>query len=234
VRRWLIALSLAGCAAQPPAPVTSPTTAATASATPSVASGWIDTSTDKIPPPEMGKGLTLVPDHKGRPNKALHFDGQGSFFKVNMDINPSLLPEFTFHAWVRFTGDPAAKATMQVFSHDDGEYDRSAGLDGRGAGGYGWSCFAGDKQVLGTLPLKAKEWVMFTAVYDQPKKLVTLYINDKSVQAKEATLGPGLKGMLVGANPTYGENFVGDIEDIGLYGRCWTAEDVAKAYKEHK
>ena len=75
---------------------------------------------------------------------------------------------------------------------------------------------------------------MFTAVYDQPKKLVTLYINDKSVQAKEATLGPGLKGMLVGANPTYGENFVGDIEDIGLYGRCWTAEDVAKAYKEHK
>ena len=236
MHKWCFLLLLAGCSPQAPVqgPTSTPKAVATPTATAAPLSGWIDTSTDKIPPPDMGHGLTLVADHKGRPNKALHFDGQGSYFKVNMDINPSVLPEFTFHAWVRFTGDPADVTSRQIFSHDDGEYDRTVGIDPRGKGGFGWCAFVGDHEVLGTLPLKKDEWVMLTAVYNHPKKTAALYINEKVIEDKGCTLGTGLKTLTVGANPTFGENFIGDIEDIGLYGRSWTPEDVAKAYKEQK
>lgn len=231
---WLgLPLLLWGCSASPPPASPSPVpSAVVVSPTPRdpIVGGDPGLHTDRLPPADKSSGVTLTAGHKGEPNKALHFEGQGSHLDVDIDINPGLMPQLTITGWARWTGE--GEGTYQVFSHDNGDYDRSLGLDTRSPKGWGWSAFAGDQGVLGSFPVKKDEWVMFTAVYDQPNATTTLYINDQVLEAHDSHLGPGLEKLTLGANPTYGENFVGDIEGVRVLARAWTRAEVEAAYKD--
>ena len=50
-------------------------------------------------------------------------------------------------AWVKAKN----KSVSKVISNDNSEYDRAIGMDYRG-GGQGWSCSAGNNNVLGSSP----------------------------------------------------------------------------------
>jgi hypothetical protein len=171
------------------------------------------------------EGVTLTADHQGRPSSAFSFSGENTGLETTVDLNPESLPQCTLVTWAKFQGDPETQPTFQVVSHDDGEFDRSLGVDAR-AGQWGWSCFAGSKEVLGGLPVTPGQWTFLAVVYDQPAKKVTLYAGDQKAEATEAELGKSAAKAHVGRNPGFGEFFRGEVEPVLLFDRALTEEEI--------
>jgi len=151
-------------------------------------------------------GATLTTGYKGQ---AYYFDGN-DYIQNALNINPNVLPKLTMGAWVRAdNGSPV----RQVISHDDGNYDRSLGIDNRG-GGTGWSAFNG-AGVLGYSPVSVGEWVFVAVSYDQSTSSVMLYVNGTTFTSTSA-LGTGRTYTNIGRNPisTGSEYFIGAIDEV--------------------
>lgn len=174
----------------------------------------------------LPEGIEKVEDQSGRAGRAVRLQEDSAPITVPVDVDPEALPVLTMTVWARFDGDPDQAAYMRVLSHDDGEFDRSLGLDDRTEEGYGWSCFAGSSEVVGGVPAEPGQWVFLAAVYDQPQKKVTFRVNDQSITVDQAELGPGVRDLLaIGHSPSFHEPFVGDIANVRLYDRALTDEE---------
>lgn len=177
------------------------------------------------------EGVTLTSDRFGNQRSACHFSGDGSFLRVDRDINPEAMPELTITLWARQT-EELDSGRYQVISHDDSGFDRSMGLDHRGEQDFGWSAFAGSAEVIGGQEPTPGQWVMMTVTYDESTETATLYVDDRQVsQSNEATLGSGHDYIHIGANPDYGEHFPGDIDDIRIYDRALSDSEVRQLYE---
>ncbi|PKL75131.1 MAG: hypothetical protein CVV27_16955, partial [Candidatus Melainabacteria bacterium HGW-Melainabacteria-1] len=122
--------------------------------------------------------------------------------------------------WARYTG-PANSGIQQVLSHDNGSYDRSLGIDSRGGGGRSWSAFAGSAGVLGLQqPIVANKWVFLAVVYDQSAKTAKLYVDGVMKEKTNAESGKGHPYLYIGASPSYGEHFIGDIDEVRIYNQA--------------
>lgn len=136
------------------------------------------------------------------------------FIRLPIDVNASALPEVTFGAWV----NPASGGKGKVFSHDNGGFDRTLGIDSRG-GGLGWSAFTGSA-VLGSspAPFALNEWTFIAASYDGAT--VTLTVGDQQFTAVDNTdFNVGLTLLALGGNPSYNENFDGAIDNAFVFSR---------------
>lgn len=174
--------------------------------------------------PVTFKGIS--PHSQGRIGQAWNFDGKESYMKINLDINPSQYPQLTMSAWARYTG-PDSDGPFQVISHDDGGYDRSLGIDTRGNTGRSWSTFVGSAGVLGsTEKVEKNAWAFLTSVYDQKAKTVTLYVNGVRKRVENAELGGGHPYLYIGSNPSFGEHFTGDIDEVKIFGRALSPEEI--------
>ena len=175
------------------------------------------------------EGVTLTADHRGNQESAFRFAGDKGL-PVDFDLNSDVLPQCTLVTWARHTGDPSG--VKQVLSHDDGGYDRSFGLDDRG-GQWGWSCFAGSQGVLGGFPVKPGEWTFLAVVYDEPAQTTTFYAGEEKAEVRDARSGSGLESLNLGANPSYGEFFTGDIEPVMVFDRALTDEEIRALMDSH-
>jgi hypothetical protein len=168
-------------------------------------------------------GATFVSGIKG---KALNFDGV-DFVSAPVNINPDVMPQMTMAVWVKpDDGSPI----RQVISHDDVGYDRSLGIDRRG-GGTGWSAFCGSGSVLGYCPVEVGKWTFIAAVYDQDAGTVKLYVNG-AMYKKEGTLGAGQDRICIGANPSFREYFSGVIDEVKIYNRALSADELKSLYEQ--
>lgn len=152
--------------------------------------------------------------------QAIHLDGIDDFVQIPVNINPDVMPQMTMLAWV----NPDSDKEKAVISHDNGGFDRTIDMDGRG-GGYGWSAFSGSAGVLGYHPITVGEWVSLVAVYDQEADSVTLYVNDDVYEGK-GMLGAGTEHTLIGANPRFGNHFQGLIDEVMIIGIALTHEQI--------
>lgn len=167
----------------------------------------------------INMGATEIDGYKGR---ALYFDGK-AYVRVPLNINPITLPKLTITAWVK-----SEKMNGTVVCHDNGGFDRSMHIDNRG-GGWGWSAFAGNKGVLGFHPVRIGQWTFIAVVYDQPKNKISLFV-DGQVYETIGTLGNGLSYLYIGANPTYGANFQGTIDEVRFYKDALSLKQLKNAY----
>lgn len=174
---------------------------------------------------ELPAGVTRVADQKGRPGQAFAFSGQMSKIEVPWDINPEKSPRITITAWARFTGNPEEQGLYQVISHDNGDYDRSLGIDTR-AGSWGWSAFAGDAFVIGGVPVTPNEWTFLSASYDQTAKTAQMTAGGTVVPAKTSVLGKGHPHLWIGGNPSFAEHFIGEIAHVQIFDRILTPEEL--------
>jgi hypothetical protein len=169
-------------------------------------------------------GATFV---SGKSGQALHFDGKNTYVSAPVNINPDKMPQMTMTAWARCDRAPSSKET--VISHDPGGYRRTLCIDDRG-GGLGWSAFSGSGGVLGYTPVTVGEWVFLAAVYDQNAGKVWLYVNDKSYH-EDGTLSAGWDYINIGRNPSFGDYFSGDIDEVRIYNHALSASEIATLYK---
>lgn len=175
---------------------------------------------------ETSDSLERVQDHKGQPGLALRFDGQSQSLTLPVDINPGTMPQVTLAVWARYTGAVPAEGVNQVLSHDDGGFDRSLGIDHRGEN-VGWSAFAGSQAVLGGVPVRPEEWTFLAVTYDQPARVVQLYVDETKLSLGDAEMGEGFSELTVGANPGFGENFPGDLGHFQVFDRVLTDAEIA-------
>ena len=174
----------------------------------------------------MEEGLNAAPDRQGKADGALAFS-VGSKLRYKLPFYPER--DYSFTAWVCPEGLPSSGG--QIVSGwcrglDDPLRIMMNGdeVSARIEAGSGSCQSAGTKLVSGT-------WYHIAAVKDG--KTLTLYVNGQKTQSTAAPelIRSQCVEVGVGFNPLYtgGEHFVGRIDDVALYARALSAEDVAKA-----
>ncbi len=170
-------------------------------------------------------GAVLTADRFGKENSAYEFNGMDNYILIPVNINPEEMPELTLVAWANTS---ESSPIRQVISHDDGGFDRSLGIDDRG-GGQGWSAFCGSGEVLGFQQVTDGKWVFVAAVYNQIDSTIKLYVDD-AVYESRGFCGTGHDSTYIGMNPSYGEYFAGMIDDVIIYNRALSKEEIKKLY----
>lgn len=163
-------------------------------------------------------GATLIGGYYGQ---AYAFDGNGDYISVPVDINPGVMPQMTMGAWVKADSE---SSICQFISHDDGDYDRSLGIENPGAG-MEWSAFSGSSEVLGYHPVEPDKWTFVAVAYDQDMSSVMFYVDGYAYYGT-GTLGPGLNYLHIGSNPTSGGYFKGSIDDVFILDQAFTRAEL--------
>lgn len=137
-----------------------------------------------------------------------------SAVRVNLNINPAVVPKLTMGAWVKPT---VVTTNRHLLSHDNGGYDRDLDIDSRG-GGVGWSAFKGTG-VLGYVPAVANQWQFVAVVYDDVADTVMLYV-DGVVKTGAGSPGAGNTYMHIGNSTCCDQGIIGTIDGVFVLGEA--------------
>ncbi|MFN0125062.1 MAG: CotH kinase family protein [Verrucomicrobiales bacterium] len=170
------------------------------------------------------------------------YDFSGDRLIVPVDINPVAMPRMTWGAWVRT--DTLSSGLYKVLGHDNGNWDRTLGLDHRNPNGsFRYTSFVGDDPVNASgpvegtpAPLSTAAWTFIAASYDQVEKQATMYVDlDASTTAdalvavtEPAGFGTGWNTFAIGAiRPDINaEPWDGAIDNVFLYNEVLSSAAV--------
>jgi hypothetical protein len=165
--------------------------------------------------------------------KALTLDGSGhAIVAAPLNISPAALPQLTMGAWV----NARSVATPQygIISNDDGDYDRTLGIDTRPAKtGVVWSAFIGGG-VVGTVPVVTNKWYFIAVSFDQKStaSAYAFYVNNGS----KTTTVTGVDNfdadshtdaVSIGRNPSFDSSFNGEVANAFFYAGILTKQQIA-------
>jgi len=160
----------------------------------------------------------------GYQGQAYLFNGTSDYITVPLDINPGKYPKLTMGGWAKtVSGWPG----QQLLTHDNGDFDRSIGIDFRG-NGIGWSAFCGHTvQVLGAMPAISGQWTFVAATYDQAAQTVKFQVDDMVFTKTGVTLDAGRNQLLIGASPMFLSYFAGVIDNVFVFSDALTDQHLA-------
>jgi hypothetical protein len=159
----------------------------------------------------------------GYEGRAGSFNGSSDFLSVALDVNPSAMPSMTWGAWV---APVDTSPVRQVLSHDNLGYDRSIGIDGRGAPGTGYAAFNGNGvSRVGATPT-LDSWTFLAARYDESTQAMTFWVEDASVSLT-SNFGSGNTFFRIGSNPGFGEFFAGRIDNVFVFDEALSDAQIA-------
>ncbi len=163
--------------------------------------------------------------NSGYQGGAAHFDGS-SFLSVAIDVNPTVLPQMTWGAWVK--PDVLSASTVQtVLSSDNGGFDRTITIDYRGGGGASsFSAYTSSGVWASGVAPSTSQWEFVAAVYDASKVSLTFYANGQSFQIS-SSFGPSQTFFDIGNDPSFGQLFLGSIDNVFVYDQALTASQIA-------
>jgi hypothetical protein len=164
----------------------------------------------------------------GRNGSALQFNGTSNSVAVADANSLDLTNGMTIEAWVYPTVQPTGWRTI-VAKETAGAvvYYMHAGSDSSNRPATGGR-FGNAEQVLyGGTRLAANTWVHVAATYDGTAQ--RLFINGVQVATRNQTgaLGTSTGVLRIGGNSVYGEYFQGRIDDLRIYNRALTAQQIA-------
>lgn len=193
------------------------------------------------------KGAALAADRHGESNQAYSFDGDDDFIEVAdsnyLDLGDDSDKAITISVWIngplRQNGCILRKATGEASSRDDYSVRTSSNM-----GGYIWgtgpSQEAGgnNKEVYSIIPWpesSSQKWNFLVAVYNAKKDEKCFYVNGELLsRSKSGKKSPQNNGPLrIGSE--WGRGFWnGSIDDIRIYNRALTEEQVKALYEWEK
>lgn len=168
----------------------------------------------------------------GENRGAFRFAGKKNHILIPVDINPVVMPEMTFTAWIK-TGfyPPKKQSLMTVFSQEDGGFDRALKIR-YNSDAQQMELFAYDgKGETPSLTLDRGAWTFVAVVYDQNKKTVTFYVNEKKRSAP-AEIIHGSDFFLIGACPGKKEYFRGSIDEVMLFDRALSEAEINTLFRQ--
>lgn len=169
--------------------------------------------------------ITFEKDRDGHDNSAIRFSGQQSFIRIDKNIDPSAMPELSITFWAK---PDVVNQSMTLVSNDNGDFDRSVAIDARAGGGWKWSVYCG--RPIGSTIAKANKWTFVGVVFDAHRQSVLICINGKFYE-EQASAGSGLDFMHIGDNPSFGESYVGLLDDINIYDKALSRDALTQIFE---
>lgn len=166
-------------------------------------------------------GATRVPGRKG---KALEFNGIDQYVETPLDVQPSAMPEVTFSAWIKPT-QLNHPDWQQVISSDDGYWDRAI-MVARNTPNWGAST---GWVVWEPVAANANEWQHVVAVYSNDN-LIFYKNGEKFPLGQAPTTATTIHLMDIGRCPNDEHYFKGFIDDVAVFDRALTDQEVAALY----
>lgn len=159
-----------------------------------------------------------------------------SGINTGIDINPAAMPALTMGGWFRADTINNGK----VLSHDNGSFDRTLGLDTRGSvSGVDWAAFKG-QNISGNASVAdadataqdviAGAWQHVAVVYDGAAS--ALYVNGTLAESFTATNGTSVWSLFIGTNPSFNEDFIGGADDVFVFSRALSANEIGSIYSD--
>ena len=162
-----------------------------------------------------GAGFTV-----GEVGQAFQFNGSGQYAATALDAKPSALPTTTWEAWV----NPArinVSGRQQILSIDTGGYGRSVLIE-TGTTNFGVFTGNGVWQPAGA---STNEWQHIAVVFGPTN--IWFYKNGVQFSYGQPPAASGSSATLnIGRNPAYGEYFTGAIDEVTVYNRALSAEEI--------
>ncbi len=153
----------------------------------------------------------------GRLGQCLLIDAAGERVETPLNINPHVLPEMSVSVWVR---PQSIDGRRQVFSHDDGGFDRSLLMDNGK-----WTVFTGGNRLRFDVDVRADSWRHLVVIFRSTGTV--LYVDGKFRSGMPAGSGPSSHNMCIGDNPfNWSERFHGRVDDLRVYDRALTIDEV--------
>ena len=170
---------------------------------------------------------------KGKYGNALEFDGQRHFIIVGTKDFPLGNAPVTISVWIFRDKKGPAPLNFFIFAY---------GVWGTGSPAHGiftktgrrlnngvWFAQGNNGEIKGP-EIKLKQWQHVTAIYDGANRN-TLYFDGVEVgaaDAPDAKVQLGGKGGVIGASTGHDQLWLGLIDEVGIYNRALTPEEVKK------
>jgi len=169
--------------------------------------------------------VTLIADRFNQADQAYAFNGTSSYITTTLDVQPKAMPTTTWSFWFNSSG---TYARQHIIGDDDGNFDRTITLENDLSLGV----FNGSSNVWTPVMINKDKWYHCVITYT-PNNMF-LYVNNVKYTAGYAPEGGYTLRMLtfgsyIQSNQYY---FSGKIDDIRIYNRELTEEEVYALYHE--
>ena len=169
---------------------------------------------------------------KGKFGNALEFDGQNDFIIVGTNNLPLGNAPVTISAWIFKAKKGGLERDFYIFSY---------GVWGTGSPAHGlftkngkrrlnnamWFAQGNNGEIRGP-EITLKQWQHVTAIYNGANRN-TLYFDGVevgAVDAPDAKVQLGGQGPAIGADTAHNDRWLGLLDEIGIYNRALTPEEV--------
>ena len=170
------------------------------------------------------KNITYVKDRNGNEKSAIKFNGQ-TIIKVNKDINPTVMPNLTIAFWANPDFD---NKRMTIFSQDNGGFDRSMAIDSRANSRWEWTAYC--NKPIGSTKVDNTKWTFVAVTFNQSTNEVLICVDGKFYET-EASASSGLDYFHFGNNPSFGEPYFGLLDNIKIFDKSLTREELLELFK---
>lgn len=166
-------------------------------------------------------------DVNGKIDRALEFGGDIEHDYVNLEQKEFLLQEFTLMAWVKPLNIKGKRSIISKYDEwfslqlDEGKVSLS--------GKYPWN-----EKVLSKEIVEENQWVHVAAIRDVNGS-VFVFVNGKgsgSGSLEDLKTGKQIEPLAIGSyNSGWQYNFEGRIDEVRVYEKVLSAEEISKIYK---
>ncbi len=173
-----------------------------------------------------GGTTTFVEDRFSNATSALHFDGSTYY---TTPLLPAENANFSASVWFNWDGPIDGTNFQEFLGWHDGNTKRSyLGITEGDGNVVRW----GDSYPNTGVVVPEGQWSHLVAIYDHDNAQGIIYLNGEEVA--RASVSPyTFTSMSIGSlGPTGGENFVGDMDDIRVFQRALTPNEVNALYSQ--
>ncbi|MBF4483817.1 LamG-like jellyroll fold domain-containing protein [Flavobacterium sp. CSZ] len=180
-------------------------------------------------------GAVLTTDRFGNSNSAYSFEGAGSYIDATIANIPQGNATRTISGWFKTnTPNPGENGDVCIFNYGALSRLQRFGLTIYSKGYLETSTgpnAIGDDFYVNNFNYLSNDWYFFTLTYNGTK--VSLYVNGVFVSEKNAALNTTNNLFRIGkriSGDTTNEYFKGEIDDIGIWNRVLTPEEISAMY----
>jgi hypothetical protein len=175
-----------------------------------------------VAPLTLQGGVTFSP---GKVGTAFSFDGVDGYATTSLDIQPKVMPNMTWEAWI-FPVRINHSSRQTIFSDDNGDFDRTLAIESKSAN---FSVFTGTGPWVPTKVIP-NEWQHVAVVYSRTN--IEFYKNGKRFAFGEAPAAQETtRTLTMGKNPDFKEFYAGLIDDPTVYDRALSEQEILSIYE---
>ncbi len=162
----------------------------------------------------------------GKSGAALHFDGKNDY--VQTDIEDRSGP-FTVMTWVKADPTKHDKWDSVFASSADGPNKNNFQIDTDGKGNYNFFGGTSKRVNIGKI---TTDWQLIAVSFDGAN--VTTYNNGQLVDTGKWNGDADITHLAIGRNRNFNKKYTGTIDELGLYDRAVSAEEIQGYYDQTK